>query len=205
MTKCKRTRENIPESQETGKCRLSRRFARSGLDAADPHRLFHPKYRCAPPNLGRDTLVRIARTLLIAAASFVSGCAHMIAESGLDLAALPNKEAVHEQVGQPIATGTENGHYFEEYRTRRKLAEPTPARCWGEGYVILTTMTAGLSECIAVPNELFILGRRTVFGQPIRVTYAENGSVGSVLFDEPGVLEPSYWSKHEPPSLAGSR
>jgi hypothetical protein len=159
--------------------------------------------RCAPTKFDRETIVRIARLLLIAALPLMSGCAHMIAESGLELHDLPNKEAVREMVGEPNATGTEGGQRFEEYRTRRKLAEPTPARCWGEGYAMLTVMTVGLCECIAVPNELFILGRRTAFGQPIRVIYDEKGSVSSVLFDEPGVLEPSYWSKHDPASRTG--
>ena len=149
--------------------------------------------------------MRITSCFLVVAMLFTTGCAHMIAESGLDLGALPNKEAVHEAVGQPIASGTEDGLYFEEYRTRRKLAEPQPLRCWGEGYAMLLVMTCGLSECITVPHEAFILGRRTLLGQPIRVTYGDDGAVHDVLFDEPGFFRDSYWSKHGLGTGGGSR
>ncbi len=137
-------------------------------------------------------MARIACFLLVATTPLLSGCASIIARTGTDLYCLKSKEEVQAKLGKPVATGMEDGEFFEEYRTRRKIAEQWPARCSGIGYAMLVTMTCGTSELISVPNELFILGRRTLLGQPIRVTYGEDGSVKYVRLDEPSMWEPQF-------------
>ena len=53
------------------------------------------------------------------------------AASGKDLRTIATRDEVHEQFGEPCRTGTANGQAFEDYRTRRKIAEPDRAAGMG--------------------------------------------------------------------------
>lgn len=67
--------------------------------------------------------MQIAYLLLIAPILLSGGCAGMIAGCGRDLTPLKTKEEVHAQLGAPSASGVADGNFFEEFRTRRKIAE----------------------------------------------------------------------------------
>ena len=77
--------------------------------------------------------MRIPYLLLVAAASFSAGCAHMIARCGEDLTGLSTKQEVHAQLGEPAAQGVVDGEPFEEFLTRRKIAEPHALSALGQG------------------------------------------------------------------------
>ena len=118
--------------------------------------------------------MRIACILLAALASLSSGCSCFIASRGKDVTALKTKEEVRAVFGEPTRSGVEDGLCFEEYRTRRKIVTPM----WvggGEGYVMLLVMTCYTSELGLTPIELYLMGKRTLLGQTIRVTYDATG------------------------------
>lgn len=100
---------------------------------------------------------------------FASGCAALIARSGTDLTCLQTKEEIHAQLGVPSTAGVEEGRYFEEYRTRRKIAQPM--KYFGPGYAMGIVLTCGVSELICVPTELYLVCHRGLLGQTVRVTY----------------------------------
>ena len=127
--------------------------------------------------------MRVAYLLLIATVSFSAGCAGMIARCGKDLTGLETKEEVHAQLGEPAAKGVVDGKPFEEYFTRRKIAEPYPLRYFGPGYPMGLIGTLGTIELILVPEELYLIGKRTLRGQTIRVTYDASSAVTGIALD----------------------
>ncbi|MEI7683827.1 MAG: hypothetical protein WCL32_02290 [Planctomycetota bacterium] len=138
----------------------------------------------------REIMIRFLCLILIAGTPFASGCALMIARCGTDLYALENKQMVRCKLGEPVASGFDIGKPFEDYRTRRIIAEQYPARCFGPGYGMLLIMTCGTSELVSVPYELCILGRRSLLGHTVRVYYEEDGSIRFVQLDEESLFAP---------------
>jgi hypothetical protein len=129
--------------------------------------------------------MRYASLILIASTQFSNGCSALIARSGEHLGDLTTREQVHERFGEPSASGTFEelpregytcpaiGQPFEEFRTRRKIAEPMRSVSLGMSFV----MTFGLGEAIMFPYELSLLGKRTLLGQDIRCVYDSAGTV----------------------------
>jgi YD repeat-containing protein len=72
-------------------------------------------------------------------------------------------------------------HPYEEFRTRKVIADENFSR--GDGYAIGFIITLGTSELIEVPYQLFLLTKRTVLGQTIRVTYDKYGNIAYVTRD----------------------
>ena len=105
-----------------------------------------------------------------------SGCSVMIAESGKDLRTLKTREQVRKQFGEPVASGTTNGESFEEYHTHQKIAVN---EMQADALSMGIAMTYGLGELYAFPDQLYLLGRNTIIGQDIRVTYDSAGKVTS--------------------------
>ncbi len=125
-------------------------------------------------------MLRNARFLPLAAALLSGGCSFLIARSGKDLTGLATREEIRAQLAEPIATSVEDGNVIEEYRTRRKIAEPYARRYFSPGYPMLLSMTFGTSELISVPYELSLIGRRTLRGQTLRVIYYPDGMVANI-------------------------
>src|SRR5687767_4648549 len=96
--------------------------------------------------------------LLVATAPLSSGYAYTIAGSGTDLTSLTTREEIHARLGKPVVTRMEakggmeakHGAYCEEFRTRRKIAEPHTLRCFGPGYAMGLVMTGGALELFCV-------------------------------------------------------
>jgi YD repeat-containing protein len=102
--------------------------------------------------------------------------------SGKDLTTLKTREAIHDQFGEPSATGFAEGKPFEEFRTRWKISEQKTAKCMTYGMGL--AMTFGMGEPFYFfPHELYLLGKRTLLGQTIRVTYDGSGNVAGILLD----------------------
>ena len=124
--------------------------------------------------------MRYSWLLLILISAPSSGCSALLAYSGTDLAKLKTKEQVCEQFGEPIASGIDkDGEFFEEFRSRRKFRDPMSCQM----YAMSFGMTLGLSEVLAFPAELFLLGRGTLLGHDIRFTYDRTSTVTSARLD----------------------
>lgn len=95
--------------------------------------------------------------------------------TGQNLANLESREAVHHSFGSPIAEGSEEGQRFEEYETRRRIAEPL----LGSNYGLSFAMTFGLSEVVNVPLECFRQTTDLSFGQTVRFYYDASGKMTS--------------------------
>ena len=144
--------------------------------------------------------MRIACLLLAALASFSSGCAAFIASRGKDLTVLTTKEEVHAVLGEPAASGVDEGQVFEEFRTRQKIA--TFSWVFGEGYLMLMVGTGGTAELVLTPMELYRVCKGTLLGQTIRVTYDTAGrATGHYLNGES--LPPSQLFRTLPPVEQG--
>jgi hypothetical protein len=126
--------------------------------------------------------MRTVRLLVFASFFPAGGCAALIAQSGTDLDTLKTKEKIHALLGEPVACGVADGKAFEEYHTRRKISDHAIFRL-GEGYFMAWTMTCGAIDLYCVPHELYLVGRNTLLGQKVRVTYDGSGTVTSVFLD----------------------
>jgi hypothetical protein len=121
--------------------------------------------------------------LLAASVALSGGCAPLIVGCGEDLASLKTKEEVHARLGEPAVRGVTDGLPFEEYHTRRKIAEE---QRYGEMYGPFWLMTCGALDLPFVPYELCRAGWRTLAGQTVCVTYDAAGTViGLELDGEP--------------------
>ncbi|MBX9627841.1 MAG: hypothetical protein K2X82_28845 [Gemmataceae bacterium] len=132
--------------------------------------------------------------VLLLAAGVVgsTGCSAFVASSGTELAKLKTRDEVRGKFGEPVGQGTEEGEFYEDYRTRRKIAEQWKGiySCMGFAY------TLGLSELYAFPHEVFVAARRSLAGQTVRVEYDGAGEVAGVrLIDGGG---PTGWRRPTP-------
>jgi hypothetical protein len=110
----------------------------------------------------------------------------MIARAGKDLGEVKSKEEMHAVLGEPAARGVADGKQYEEFRTRKMIAEDQSFG--GEGYAMLLIMTCGACDLVFVPYECCLLGKRTLLGQTIRVTYERDGGIADVERDGESVL-----------------
>src|SRR5262245_1547822 len=106
-------------------------------------------------------LLRILGSLLVSCNLLWAGCSALIAYSGEDMGKLANKNKVHESFGTPSNLGNEGGSEFEEYRTRRKISEPTVA---GVNF-ILGVESLGLFELWMFPASICQNTWTTLVGQ----------------------------------------
>jgi hypothetical protein len=122
--------------------------------------------------------MRVVLVFATAALLSSAGCSFLLATSGKDLGTLPTREEVREEFGPPVASGVEDGAHYEDFHTRRKIAD------WrdGTGYAMGYAMTLGLVELYALPRQVFITSKRSVLGQDLRFYYDETGKVVQVRF-----------------------
>ena len=126
------------------------------------------------------SVFRVILLLLVTAMVVrLSTCSMLIAQSGYDLTRLWTRDDVHKEFGEPVATGTVKGFVYEDYRSRRKIAERRRAHDLRDEALI----TLGIAELIAFPRELFLLCRRAIFGEHIRFVYDGFGHVNVRLLD----------------------
>lgn len=142
--------------------------------------------------------MRIVSFLLIATIPLLSGCAALIAQSGTDLTQLQTREEIHTKLGKPSCEGIQDGKFFEEYRTRRKIAEdefslPVPSY----GYSLMGT--CGAIDLVLVPYEILLVSGRTLLGQKIRVTYGKKGKVEDIELNGNSLFVPFYLRKGTQP------
>lgn len=123
--------------------------------------------------------MRVAILLFVGSTFPTTGCSALVAVSGTDPASLTTREQVHAKFGTPTATGLEDGNPFEEYWTRRKIAENRKfLDLWsGAGF------TLGFGELIQFPQELCIAGTRSLLGQTLRFVYDDAGNVTAITHE----------------------
>jgi hypothetical protein len=126
--------------------------------------------------------MRLISLAFVAITLLTSGCAGMISGVGTRLLFLTTREEIHAQLGEPTVSGFADGEPFEEYHTRRKISEAGTLRL-GDGYAMAWVATLGAIDLICVPHELYLLGRRSLLGQTVRVTYDEAGTITDLRLD----------------------
>jgi hypothetical protein len=124
--------------------------------------------------------MRYTLLLLLASRLLATGCSVFVARSGQELGPLNTQDAVHAEFGPPAAVRIEDGQPVEEFFTRRKYSS-TPVG--GLMYGMAVAVTFGLVEFAAFPVELVRNAKRLVFGQTVRVTYHDDGSVYRIWLD----------------------
>jgi hypothetical protein len=153
--------------------------------------------------------MRIACLLSLIPLALAGGCAGMIATSGVNLDNFESMNDVHTKFGEPCATGStkgsckeddpvpQNAAFYEEYRTRLKIADRD--WCDGDGYAIFLISTAGTIEFFLFPQQLYYLTKHTITGQTLRIIYDTNGKVIAGQLDGKYLgLRPHYLTKeHE--------
>jgi YD repeat-containing protein len=113
----------------------------------------------------------------------------LIAGSGKDLNKLTTRAEVQRDFGAPVASGSEEGKSYDEFRTRRKISDNGAAQALGT----LSGMSFGLAEVVLFPMEVWRVSWQAVAGQTLRFTYDEEGNVKSVKNDgEPLEFIPHY-------------
>ena len=117
--------------------------------------------------------------LLLISNLLTAGCSSVIVYSGQDIEKLVNKDQVHDSFGMPTNLGNGEGCDFEEYRTHRKISEPTVASV----NFILGTETLGLFELWNFPGAILQTTWTTLVGQTLRFEYGSNGAVSQVLIN----------------------
>lgn len=124
--------------------------------------------------------MRYALLLLLVPTLLATGCAAVIARVGIDPYSFETRAGVRKRLGEPTLTTTdEDGDAIEEYRSRRKYAEPLRSHYCVLGFI----MTWGVGEFIQSPVEVGKLARRILIGQTLRFTFSPDGSIRSVKID----------------------
>lgn len=118
-------------------------------------------------------------SLLASCALLSAGCSALIAYSGQDVKKPTTKDQVREAFGTPDTLGDDDDRAFEEYRTRRKISEPTVA---GVNFILGVESLGALelwNFSVAVVRNTW----GTLFGQTLRFEYGSNGEVQRVYIN----------------------
>jgi YD repeat-containing protein len=121
----------------------------------------------------------------------------LIAGSGKDLNKLTTRAEVQRDFGTPVASGTEEGKPYDEFRTHRKISDNAAAQVYGMGAVFF-----GLPEVVFFPMEVCRVSWQTIAGQTLRFTYDEQGNVKSVKNNGESL---EYIPHHDEPAKKGEK
>ena len=105
-----------------------------------------------------------------------TGCSGFVAARGVELGDLETRKQVRGVFGTPTTSGDDGDTSYDEYFTRRKLAE----RWKGTGICMGFVMTLGLSEFYLFPRELICAARQRIEGNTVRFVYDADGNVIAV-------------------------
>jgi hypothetical protein len=126
----------------------------------------------------------LARVMVLTALLGSTGCSWLVINSGQQLNDLKTREQVQEVFGPPAESGVFQDQAYDEFHTRRKIAEPWKNLYLATGWVY----TLGLGEIVWFPHQAFVAARRSILGQELRVTYDEAGNVQQVSLDGDSIL-----------------
>jgi hypothetical protein len=127
-----------------------------------------------------------------------TGCSLLIAESGQNIDRLQNREEVVAALGKPTQVGEQDGKAFEEFETRRKIAERS---IYSAHISISIAHSMGLAEIVLCPYQLWMVSKRTLFGQQIRFIYNDQGEVIEVIYDGEQISKAQPASESIPPEI----
>lgn len=126
----------------------------------------------------------LARVMVLTALLGSTGCSWLVINSGQQLNDLKTREQVQEVFGPPATSDVLGDQVYDEFRTRRKIAEP-----WKNSYLVMGwCYTLGLGEIVWFPHQAFVAARRSILGQKLMVTYDEAGNVQQVSLDGESIL-----------------
>jgi hypothetical protein len=140
-----------------------------------------------------------------AAALLGSGCAGMLARSGIDPGYAKTRQQVHETFGEPLASGvTEGGEQYEDYCCHHKVSENLRASVlW-----LITYSSLGLADFYYFPCEIGRTAWKAVRGYDLRFQYDAEGRVTKHLIDGVPGMEWPFDALHQSaaaaPPLSGS-
>lgn len=123
--------------------------------------------------------MRLRDAIIVSLTFLPCGCSAYIARSGQDLGHLKTREEVREAFGTPTIKQTAEQPTFDEFHTRRKIADRDAAYMWGIG----AGVTGGLSEIIVLPAVLGQYAGRKLVGQTIRFEYDKFDHVSQVYLN----------------------
>lgn len=107
------------------------------------------------------------------------GCASILADSGTKLLELRDRDQVHKVFGTPVSIEQTDWSDYEEFNTRRKIAEPHDSLFFFMGNAV----TFGLGEVVWFPLEVSRTVARSVTGCRLCFTYDKNGNVTAIHLD----------------------
>jgi hypothetical protein len=123
--------------------------------------------------------MRYATLLLLVPALLATGCSMFIAGAGKNATSFETRDEVHRQLGEPLSSTTENGLVIEEFRSRRKYAEPIRANQIMWGWIV----TWGTAELIAFPREVGRFVTRRFIGHSLKYTFNADGTIANATID----------------------
>jgi hypothetical protein len=129
--------------------------------------------------LAGPATMRVVRLVLALTAVLPAGCAALVAKTGTDTTRFATREQVRAEFGPPDETGEEKDEPFDQFRTRRKIADSHHSASLGMSWA----MTFGLADLVEFPRELILVGGRLWDGQDLRFEYDASGRVVRVLLD----------------------
>jgi hypothetical protein len=123
--------------------------------------------------------MRYALLLLLLPTLLATGCSIYLAQAGKELTPIRTRKDAHAEFGPPITQGVEDGLQFEEFRTRRKVAE----KFRGSTHSMALGMTLFLYEFYLFPRELYFLAKCGLAGQTVRMIYNPDRTVRGFSVD----------------------
>src|SRR5262245_56857641 len=123
--------------------------------------------------------MRPALLLLIALVPLSGGCSFLIARRGEDLRDLTTRQEVRQRLGEPVASGVNNGRPYEDFHFTGKLADSN--RAYVEA--VAGAFTLGISEVAMLPVEAFQPGNDVLNGHDVRFVYDEQDNVTKRFVD----------------------
>jgi hypothetical protein len=108
-----------------------------------------------------------------------TGCAAMIDRTGADLTLITSRADAVEMFGPPLSSVQDESTRVEEFKTRRKIADPLLSSAYGMEFGML-----GILEPENTAAELIGMTRNAIIGQNIRFTFDESGNEISYEIDD---------------------
>ncbi len=128
------------------------------------------------------------RWVLIGAILSCTGCGACLTQVGTNVSTFPTREVVHQELGQPTASGVVEGQPYEEFVTHRVIAQPEA----GVGVTMLDCTTFFLAELVLFPYEIYLTADRSIEGQTLRFTYDNAGNVKDIQRDGKPAFAPPF-------------
>lgn len=127
--------------------------------------------------------MRLATILFAGTALSGTGCSYLIHDRRAITTVPKSSEEVRAQLGEPVASGVQDGVRYEQFESRQKYRDVDYTSM---SYSMRMMVTAGLAELWYLPCELYFQSKRLAFGQHILVCYDGYGRIASFEVNRSG-------------------